>query len=383
MKIAILHNFAEHPGGGDLIMLDIIEALIEHNHSVTLITSYPQGLPKAIEHFSKDNTLFTTLKINKVKVPSIVKHPYNIYLTAKNIEDQLKKYDLIVISDDIPKPLLNSHKVLVYANYPHAARIKLNELIPFKYRNTFKGKIVWKLHNYAFKHFFLLDWNHYNIHAIANSTLTQKHIIKALKPKHMDKIYPPVQTEKIAELAKKTYQKDDLIVYIGRIQPEKGIEDLIKAIATLKHLKLKAEIMGFLHSHQYFRKIKQLIERLDVKSKIEVIPNAPRNEILRTLLKAKAIVHPAYYEPFGIAVVEGMAASCIPIVRRGFNGPWLDIIEEGKYGFGFSNIKELAEIIEKIIKFYDGLDVKAVTSRALEFDRAKFKQKFVNILRRL
>jgi glycosyltransferase involved in cell wall biosynthesis len=102
--------------------------------------------------------------------------------------------------------------------------------------------------------------------------------------------------------------------------------------------------------------------------------------VLDRLLRAKAIIHPAPHEPFGIAVVEGMAAGCIPIVRRSSNGPWLEIIAEGRYGIGFSNLHELIEAMEKAVKFYEVSDINKIISRAFEYDESIFKQRFIDII---
>lgn len=381
MDTVVIHNFAEHLGGGDLVALDIIEALLEKGYTVSLYTSLPAGLQKAVQCFGKDPRAFEDIAIKSVEVPKAVRHPYNIYLIARKALNELKKHDLVIFFDDIPKSVQELRKVLVYVHYPHAARMILNELVPYRYRYSFKGKILWKLHSLLFKQCFLTSWNKQNIFAIANSTLTQDHVAKALKPMHLTKVYPPVQVEQIIRYMKKNNAaKEDLVVYVGRIQPEKGVDDIIKALALVKNTSIRTRIMGFLFDERYLKHLISLTRSLGVERRIEIITNATREMILESLARAKVLVHPARYEPFGIAIVEGMAAGCVAIVRRRFNGPWLDIVKEGKYGFGFSNMKELAEIIERVIEFYDNFDVGAIISRALKFDEAKFKQKFVNVL---
>jgi len=381
MDIAVIHNFAEHPGGGDLVALDIIEALLERGHTVSLYTSQPEGVRKAALYFGKDPEAFGELKIERVDVPRAVWHPYNIYVITKKAFRKLKQHELTIFFDDIPKPAQELKKVLVYVHYPHATRILLSQLVPYRYKNTIKGRVVWKLHSTLFRQFFLTNWGADNIYAIANSTLTRDHIFRSLRPKHLTMIYPPVQVKQIIDYVKKiNVEKESLAVYIGRIQPEKGIEDIIKAIALLRDRDIKVKILGFSYDKKYLQYLENLAKSLGVIKRVELSVNAPRAEILKSLAKAKLLIHPARYEPFGIAVVEGMASRCIPIVRKGLNGPWIDIIEQGKYGIGFKNAKELAQVLNTTLLASNPL-TDDITKRALMFDEEIFKKRFIAYIR--
>ncbi len=384
MDIAVVHNFGEHLGGGDLVALDMMEALLNEGHNVWLYTSYPQGLNITINCFLKDERLAEKVEVRSVPVPEAVRHPYNIYLMTRKAIGELKKLNLVVFFDDIPKLALELRKILVYVNYPHIARILLDQLVPYRYRHSLKGRVVWEAHSLLFKRCFLTDWNKPNIFVAVNSTLTYRHVAKALRPKHITKIYPPVQVEQVTRYVEGSDDnKENFAVYIGRIQPEKGIADIIKALALVKNSGIGIKIMGFLFDEKYLKHLINLAKKLGVEGNVEIMPNAPRRTVLESLAKAKVLVHPAHYEPFGISVIEGMVARCLPIVRKGFNGPWLDIVREGKYGFGFSNVKELTDVVKRAVDFYDSLNVKAVVSRALDFNEVRFKQKFVNMLRSL
>ena len=232
MDIAVIYNFAEHPGGGDLVALDIVEALLEEGYTVSLYTSLPEGVQKAVQYFGKYINTFENVAIKRVEVSRIIRHPYSICSITRKASSELKRHDLVVFFDDIPNPTQELKSILVYVHYPHAARIILNELVPYRYRYSLKGKTIWKLHSFLFRQYFLMNWNKSNILAVVNSTFTQDHVMKALKPMHLTKIYPPVQVEQITKYVKETNDvKENLVVYVGRIQPEKGIDNIIKALA--------------------------------------------------------------------------------------------------------------------------------------------------------
>jgi len=378
MDIAVVHNLAEHLGGGDLVALNIIEALLERGHTVSLYTSQPEGMYRAALYFGKSPESFDELRIKKVEVPRAIRHPYNIYIMAKKAFSELKQHDLTIFFDDIPKPAQELKKILVYVHYPHATRILLNQLVPYRYRDMLRGRIMWKLHSAMFRQFFLTNWSAENIYMIANSTLTYNHVSRALRPRHLAKIYPPVQVKQIMKYAQSVGgSKENLVMYVGRIQPEKGIDDVIRAMALLrKENNIRVKIMGFGYDDRYLEYLRRLVKKLGLQGQVEIRVNATRREMLESLAKAKAIVHPAHYEPFGIAVVEGMAAGCIPIVKKGFNGPWMDITDQGKYGLGFQSPNELAHAVALVMN-ENPVNTDEIVEKALIFDEEIFKQRLM------
>ncbi|PUA31611.1 MAG: hypothetical protein B7O98_08925 [Zestosphaera tikiterensis] len=381
MDIAVVYNFAEHPGGGDLVALGIIETLLERGYTVSLYTFQPEGIRRAALYFDKDLKTFDGLNVRRIEAPKAIKHPYNIYVITKKAFSELKQHDLTIFFDDIPEPARELKKILVYVHYPHAARILLNQLVSYRYRGTLKGRIVWKLHSTLFRRYFLTNWDGENIYVIANSTLTYDHVFRALRPRHLVKIYPPVQVRQIMVYTQRVGRsKEDLVVYVGRIQPEKGIDDVIKVAALLRRSDVKFKIMGFGYDNKYLEYLRSLVKELGIQRGVEMEVNATREEVLESLAKAKVIVHPAHYEPFGIAVIEGLVAGCIPVVRKGFNGPWIDIVEQGRYGLGFENPEELAQAINTIISDSRAVNIDDVAKRALEFDEEVFKNRFVAYL---
>jgi len=70
---------------------------------------------------------------------------------------------------------------------------------------------------------------------------------------------------------------------------------------------------------------------------------------MELLRKAKIYLHPMKYEHFGITMVEAMASSLVPVVHKS-GGLWTDIVEFGRYGFGFKDTEEASNYIKDIIK---------------------------------
>jgi glycosyltransferase involved in cell wall biosynthesis len=171
-------------------------------------------------------------------------------------------------------------------------------------------------------------------------------------------------------------EKENLVVCVGRFELEKRFTEVLHALARLKKINVKLSLIGFAYDE---RCIFEVIRALGLEKNVELLVNAERRILIDRLLRAKAIVHPTPHEPFGIAVVEGMAAGCVPIVRMGVNGPWLEITEEGKYGLGFNSLEELTDVMEKVIEFYDRFNIEDIVSKALKFDETEFKRRFIRI----
>ncbi len=383
-KIAILYNYGEFLGGGDLVMLNILKALGDHGYDVTVITSYPEGLNKSQSFFNVEID-YSNIKVDVVDISKRIPHPYNIALIASKIAKNNKKYDLYIVSDDVPKTLLHftrkiGSKILVYSHYPHAARIILNELVPFKFKHSFKGRLIWRIHSLMFKYYYLMNWSYENLYALSNSTLTYTHVNKSLNPIHNRILYPPVQVRKLIDKLPSVEKKDN-IVYIGRIQPEKGIEDLLDALKILRDefkQVVRTSIIGFKLSDKYIKYIEDVIRKYSLENIVTLHINAPRHQVLEKLASSKIIVHPAIHEAFGIAVVEGLAAKCTPIVRCSKYGPWRDILNNGQYGYCFREARDLAQKI--IMALNKPLDPNSALKRALEFDEKKFNNKIIKVI---
>jgi len=214
---------------------------------------------------------------------------------------------------------------------------------------------------------------------IANSTVTREHVAETF---HVDKksialLNPPVGAARISKMWRSSnFEKEDLVVSIGRFEPERRFEDIIYALKALR-CKPKVSIIGIDYDERYLRKLRELVKKEGLENNVELITNAHRKLVINRMFRAKAVIHSAIREPFGIAIVECMAAGCIPIVRINFSGPWVDIIQSGVYGLGFISTEELAHNIETVITHYESFSIDKVMKRALSFDESIFKARFL------
>jgi len=77
----------------------------------------------------------------------------------------------------------------------------------------------------------------------------------------------------------------------------------------------------------------------------------PEDRLLDLYVSAKVVLSTAHFEPFGMSVAEGMLYRAVSIVYKGsLSGPWVDVIDKGKYGIGFKSVSELAEAIDTVMR---------------------------------
>lgn len=195
-------------------------------------------------------------------------------------------------------------------------------------------------------------------------------------------LYPPVKSKEIAQYTSgvKWDDKEKLVVTTARIAPGKQLEIIPSIASRVKYARFI--LVGSLFHKDYYVKLLKLRKLLNAENFI-IMPNLSRQELYKLLGKARIYLHTAHHEQFGIAVVEGMAAGCIPVVHRS-GGPYHDIIREERYGFSYEGIGEAITIIENLLEdnYYGELSAE-VRERALTFDESHFSRRIRAIINAL
>ena len=100
-----------------------------------------------------------------------------------------------------------------------------------------------------------------------------------------------------------------VIACVARLQPQKGIEYLIKSVALAKDQcdePITLVIAGDSHNDAYKEKITDQISELDLSDTVVMPGNIQK--VPELLSCADAYVHSAIWEGFPVSVLEGMAA---------------------------------------------------------------------------
>jgi glycosyltransferase involved in cell wall biosynthesis len=219
---------------------------------------------------------------------------------------------------------------------------------------------------------------------VANSKFTQK-IIKEFLGKRAIVIYPPVAAFKI-QSCRKTRKRKNKVVTISRFRSAKRLEVIPKIANYVKEVCFNVIGIADKESEKYVNKIIEEIKRLGLENQVFVFRNKQYCFTLGALSAAKVYLHTQKTEAFGMAIVEAMAAGCVPILPRA-GGPWIDILDchEGQYGFSYRNLAEAAEKIQLILqdeKLRSEISARAV-ERSMVFDGSAYERKLLRILKAL
>lgn len=355
MKIGIYTPYLDSFGGGERYVLTVAEILSsEHDVDLLLdkhqITLDPANLKNKLgEHLNLDLSKIHLMESPLGKGGSFLKKTLF-----------LKNYDLLFYVTDGSIFYSTAKKNLIHFQ------------VPFKNKTA---KNLWG----KFK---LSSWNL----AVCNSKFTEK-VINENWPLKTCVLYPPVPVEAIKPLKKKKQ-----VLNVGRFNSFLKSKKHELMIESFKDLSKTGKIKGWsLHlagsvegDEGYVDELKKLADDLP----IVFHPNMPYEQLL-TLYGESSIywhamgfgeVDPKKMEHFGITTVEAMAGGCVPVVIN--KGGQVEIVEDKKSGFLWSDLEEMKEITIKLIndpKLLDDLSKNAQIS-SKDFSKESFAKKLKELV---
>jgi len=126
---------------------------------------------------------------------------------------------------------------------------------------------------------------------------------------------------------------DNIILFVGRIVPLKGIDNLLKAITYLeRERRIKLVVIGGdEHSQAEMQRLKSLSQSLKIHESV-IFLGLVKQEMLPFFYSAADLcVVPSYYESFGLVVLESLACGT-PVVATKVGGAE-SVIRHGETGY--------------------------------------------------
>jgi len=148
-------------------------------------------------------------------------------------------------------------------------------------------------------------------------------------------------------------EKDGRLLFVGVLEPRKGVLDLIKAIEKIKRPTVELHIVGKIKSQRYFREISNYIQKKDLSGNIFIKGMIDEEALKREYGKCSIFILPSYEESFGIVLLEAMAAGKPVIATRVGGIPY--VVDHGKTGYLVEkgDIKELMNRIVDLLQNND------------------------------
>jgi len=137
------------------------------------------------------------------------------------------------------------------------------------------------------------------------------------------------------EIAKQQlgFGDDKVILFIGRIEPLKGIEQLLKAMPYLQNIQgLRLVVIGGdEHSQHEIEQLRKLSRDLHIQDSVTFQGLIKHERLPYFYSAADACVLPSYYESFGLVALESLACGT-PVVATDV-GDLKSIIRQGETGY--------------------------------------------------
>ena len=348
MKICHVINDLSR-GGAETHLYSLVKLQVEKGYNVTLLL-----LGKDQLNFVSLESQFNDLNLNLLRFKGPKKlqgiNPFSIYkgisFFKKNkfdvIHTHTPRSDLLVYISNLF--LSNKSKRIVTIHGKYGTYLQGNYFIDFLRKIFLKQQLkIWKTAS--------------NVIVISESI---KDWLKILNPSINPLVIPyGIEVPPITNDNKlKTYT----LGYLGKLNKNKGIEDLIDVYANLlkKENLNKLEprlLIGGVGSEDYIKSLNKRINHKNIKFLGYV---EDRYSFFNSI---EIFIFPSYSEGLGLVLLEAMSHGVLCITRD--VAPMNSIIQDGENGFLFKDNNELIEIIEKAFKL-NSLEKDNIVKSALE-----------------
>ena len=326
-----------HPlaGGAEVYTHEVAKRLAAMGHEVVLVTSRAPGLP-AEEEIDGYHVVRTGGRL------SVYYRAYRLYRKTRDAW----RPDIVV--DEVNTlPFLTP----LYAEEPIV--VLIHQLCRDCWR--------YAIHPLAQPPGWLLEKTLHKIYAraakkgkiravVTVSESTKKDLVELGYPEHIVTIAPnALDWNQYRECPSLAREKEDLVVYVGRITPYKRLQDLLKAwqIVEREYPGTRLVIAGR-PDKKYLEKLERLATRLGLR-RAEIRANISHEEKLRLLARAKTLVYTSTREGWGQTILE--AAACkTPAIA--YNVPGLrDAVKHMETGVLVApgNTEQLANAIKLLL----------------------------------
>jgi len=148
----------------------------------------------------------------------------------------------------------------------------------------------------------------------------------------------------------KEEKEDNLLLYLGRIVPVKGLHVLLESLRYIKQ-STRLVIVGPIGDFKYYQDILEHIERENKKGKhkITYLGIVPQAELMKIYQEASIFILPSFWEAFPVVILEALSCET-PVITTPVGGN-PEVIRNSENGILVppNNPLKLAEAIQHLI----------------------------------
>ncbi len=138
------------------------------------------------------------------------------------------------------------------------------------------------------------------------------------------------------------HEKEDYMLFVGRLVKTKGIDFLIKALKIAGEIEVRIAGKG-----PMMKKWKRMAARYKVN--VKFLGWVDEKEKTKLMKKSRAFILPSRYESFGIVLLEAMKHGC-PVIARNVGGV-PEVV--GNAGILVDSVEEMASAIKRLHSDYE------------------------------
>lgn len=313
-------------GGAERVLADITNGLVSRGHDVSIVSF---DAPGGTSFYELDNKIDRyQLNIGSTNTPaSVLSTIKRIWCLKKTIKD-ITPHIIIGFMHSMFIPLSIA---LIGSRIPLVAS---EHIVPKHYENRRLEFFLWK----------------FALSKAQKTTVVSEQVKQSFPVKHRGGMV--VVPNPVSVLQGNKSQRVGLhktVISVGRLEPQKGHELLLKAFANIidAHPDWKLSIFG----EGILRpQLEELISDLNICDKVE-LPGVSHN-IHEEYGKASLFVMPSFYESFGLTTAEALAHN-LPVIAFGDCQGVNEMVEDGYNGllvFSYDDrITGLTAALEKVM----------------------------------
>ena len=286
----------------------------------------------------------------------------------KNMMDLCKKEAPDVIIVHYIAPVLYLYAMILKKRYPHIRIIGyVHENVLRNDQKTGIGKKIRRGLKQSITRHFLKNADG----ILAISDFVKQRIAECYKisEEKIKRIYNGTDLRNF-ELSANDSHKQCVLIYVGRLVEEKGVQYTIRALARIaENNSWHFSVVG---EGSFRENLEQLVNELGLEKKVEFLGN--QRNIPELLSKADIFLHipydVEYEEGFGIAMVEAMAAGLICVGSN--SGALPELIDDEQSGYLIKDVRS-QEFPKKLLEIMGNLD-----SEKMQLVRQRAREKAEN-----